>query len=307
MYSKPGDPAVAYLLQILANGLHNGALYALLAYGYVLTGIVTRRPNLAHGAVFAFSGQVLVLAATAGYNALWMTLPAAILFGAGVSVALCAILLWTLATRIMPRFLNSAPNGMIVATLAIAIILAEAARIGADTRDFWLPPLLNSPVALLPFKGAPAITLLQVLNVGVIILLIAGTQLVLARTMAGRKLRAVSDDPLATASLGTNPLHVTQSAILSGGALAAIGGMLAVLYFGNMSFGSGLIYALKVLFIASAGGFTSPLAAAFGAFVYGEAEALWDGYMPGVWRDAIFFSVLAFILILKRENRLSAP
>ena len=76
---------MAYLLQILANGLHNGALYALLAYGYVLTGIVTRRPNLAHGAVFAFSGQVLVLAATAGYNALWMTLPAAILFGAGVS------------------------------------------------------------------------------------------------------------------------------------------------------------------------------------------------------------------------------
>ncbi|MGB8817638.1 MAG: branched-chain amino acid ABC transporter permease [Rhizobiaceae bacterium] len=296
-----------YFFQIMANGLHNGALYALLAYGYVLTGIVTKRPNLAHGAVFAFSGQILVLAATAGYNALWMTLPAAILFGIGVSATLCAILLWTLATRIMPPFLNRAPNGMIVATLAIAIILAEAARIGADTRDFWLPPLLNSPIGLLPYKGTPAITVLQGLNIAAILLLIAGTQLALARTMAGRKLRAVADDPLAAAALGTNPLRVTQSAIISGGALAAIGGMLAVLYFGNMSFGSGLIYALKVLFIASAGGFSSPLAAALGAFIYGEAEALWDGYMPSVWRDAVFFSVLAFILILKRENRLTAP
>lgn len=34
--------ALAYFLQITANGLHNGALYALLAYGYVLTYSVTK-------------------------------------------------------------------------------------------------------------------------------------------------------------------------------------------------------------------------------------------------------------------------
>jgi branched-chain amino acid transport system permease protein len=296
-----------YFFQIIANGLHNGALYALLAYGYVLTGIVTKRPNLAHGAVFAFSGQVLVLAANAGYTILWMTLPAAILFGTGISVLLCAILLLALSTRIMPPFLQRSPNGMIVVTLAIAIILMEATRIGADTRDYWLPPLLSARMPLLPLPEPPTITLLQIINVCVIITVIAVAELVLIKTNAGRALRAVSDDRLAAALGGINVERVVSWAIAAGGALAAFGGMLALLYFGNMSFGSGLIYALKVLFIASAGGFTAPLPAALAAFAYGEAESLWDGYMPTIWRDAVFFSVLAFILILKRENHLPPP
>lgn len=296
-----------YFFQIIANGLHNGALYALLAYGYVLTGIVTKRPNLAHGAIFAFSGQVLVLAANAGYTILWMTLPAAILFGAGASSLLCAILLWALASRIMPPFLERAPNGMIVVTLAIAIVMMEAARIGAGTRDFWLPPILNQQVALLPSTEPPSITLLQLVNLAAIIALIAAAEFVLFKTGAGRALRAVADDRFAASLGGVNADRVITMAIAAGGALSAFGGMLALLYFGNMSFGSGLTYALKVLFIASAGGFSAPLPAALAAFAYGEGEALWDGYLPTIWRDAVFFSVLAFILIVKRENRLSPP
>lgn len=296
-----------YFFQIIANGLHNGALYALLAYGYVLTGIVTKRPNLAHGAIFAFSGQALVLAANAGYTVLWMTLPAAILFGAGASALLCAILLWGLSMRYMTPFLERAPNGMIVITLAIAIIMMEAARLGAGTRDYWLPPLLSQQVALLPLAEPPAITLLQLVNVAAIITLITAAEFVLLKTGAGRALRAVADDRFAAALGGINTSRVISMAIAVGGALSACGGMLALLYFGNMSFGSGLTYALKVLFIASAGGFSAPLPAALAAFAYGEAESLWDGYMPTIWRDALFFSALAFILILKRENRIFAP
>ena len=153
---------------------------------------------------------------------------------------------------------------MIVATLAIAIILAEAARIGADTRDFWLPPLLNSPVALLPFKGAPAITLLQLFNLG------SSFCLLQARSWCSRA-------PLPGASCAPYPMtrwlrhawaHQTRCTSHSPPYSAAahwrpFGGMLAVLYFGNMSFGSGLIYALKVLFIASAGGFSCAVGGSF--------------------------------------------
>lgn len=296
-----------YFLQILANGLHNGALYAILAYGYVLAGMVTKRPNLAHGAVFAFSGQVLVLAANAGYTVLWMTLPAAILFGAGSSALLCAILLFALSARIMPPFLLRAPNGMIVVTLAIAIVMMEAARIGAGTRDYWLPPILSQRITLLPAASPATITLLQLVNLAAIVALMTSCELMLKRTGAGRALRAVADDRFAATLSGVNANRVITSAIAAGGAMAAVGGMLALLYFGNMSFGSGLVYALKVLFIASAGGFSTPLAASLAAFAYGEAESLWDGYMPTLWRDAVFFSVLAFILIVRRENQLPPP
>ena len=79
--------------------------------------------------------------------------------------------------------------------------------------------------------------------------------------------------------------------------------MLATLYFGNMSFGAGLTYGLKVLFIASAGGFSRPLDAAAGAFLFGQAESLWDGYFPILWRELAFYSALAAILCLRTENR----
>lgn len=296
---------MAYFLQIIANGLHNGALYALLAYGYVLTYCVTKRANLAHGAVFAFSGQILVLGATVGYTVLWMTLPAALGFGALTSIVLTVIVLMVLARTIVPRFIDRAPNMMITTTLGVAIVLMEGARIGADTRDYWLPPLLNARVGLLPLTGAPTLTALQIANIAAIAAAIAASQVVLTGTLAGRALRAVSDDPVAANLCGIDAAKVRRNAVLAGGALAAVGGMLATLFFGNMSFGAGLSYGLKVLFIASAGGFSKPFHAAVGAFLFGEAEALWDGYFPIVWRELVFYSLLALMLCLRTEHRLT--
>ncbi len=294
---------MAYLLQIIANGLHNGALYALLSYGYVLTYCVTKRANLAHGAVFAFSGQILVLGATTGYTALWMTLSAALAFGAMSSIILTGIVLLVLARLIVPRFIDRAPNMMITVTLGMAIILMEGARLGADTRDYWLPPLLNMQTRLMPFNDSPTLTAFQLVNLAAIAATIITAELVLNRTIAGRALRSVSDDPAAASLCGIDAAKVRRNAVLAGGALAAFGGMLATLYFGNMSFGAGLTYGLKVLFIASAGGFSKPVHAAAGAFLFGEAESLWDGYFPIVWRELAFYSVLAMALCLRVENR----
>jgi branched-chain amino acid transport system permease protein len=293
----------AYFTQIAANGLHNGALYALLAYGYVLTYSVTHRANIAHGAVFAFSGQMLVLIATFGYVTLWMTLPAAILTGMAAAAILSTIVLMVIARKIFPAFIEQSPNMMIVATLAVSIVLMEGARISADTRDYWIPPLLSRQVHL-PFgAGSPSLTLLQWVNIAIIISAIALTQLFLSRTLAGRSLRAVSNDAQAAALIGVNVRRVINSAIIGGGLFASLAGILAVLYFGNMSFGSGLVFGLKILFIASAGGFSSPLRAAIGAFLFGEAEAIWDGYLPLVWRDPVFYGALAMLLCLRTENR----
>jgi len=76
------------------------------------------------------------------------------------------------------------------------------------------------------------------------------------------------------------------------------GGIMTLLHFGNMSFGAGLSYGIKVLFIAAAGGFTSPRNAALSAFLFGEAEALWDGYLPIMWREAYLYGFLALMLVL---------
>jgi branched-chain amino acid transport system permease protein len=289
-----------YLIQILANGLHNGFLYALLAYGYVLLNVVVKRPNLAHGAFFAFSGQVLVLGTTLAYSTLIFTFVSSIAFGLAVSFVLSAILLSVFALVLVPRFSNESPNMMIVVTLALSIILMEAVRIGASGRDFWLPPL--SDVQLKLGMGA-SVSLVQAINMAIILFLLVLTDLVLNVTGAGRAVRAVALDRKAAALCGINPDRVVVLTATASGVLSCIGGILALFYFGNMSFGAGLTYGLKVLFIAAAGGFSTPRHAALSAFAYGEAEALWDGYLPIIWREVFFFSALSILLVAKGNSR----
>ena len=180
-----------YLVQILANGLHNGFLYALLAYGYVLLNLVVKRPNLAHGAFFAFSGQVLVLGTTLAYTTLIFTFASSIAFGLAVSAILSAIMLSVFALVLVPRFSSQSPNMMIVVTLALSIILMEAVRIGASGRDFWLPPL--SDIQLQLGRGA-SVSLVQAINMAIILTLLLLADLVLNVTGAGRAVRAVAQD-----------------------------------------------------------------------------------------------------------------
>jgi branched-chain amino acid transport system permease protein len=291
---------VDYLVQILANGLHNGCLYAVLAYGYVLLNLVVQRPNLAHGAFFAFSGQVLVLGTIMAYNSLIWTFVSSLAFGLVVSAVLSAIMLSVFALVLVPRFSNESPNMMIVATLALSIILMEAVRIGASGRDFWIPPLSSTQIQL--GMGA-SVSLVQAVNMAIIVALLLITDVVLTTTRAGRAVRAVAQDRKAAALCGINPDRVVTLTAVTSGLLACIGGVLALVYFGNMSFGAGLTYGLKVLFIAAAGGFSTPRSAALSAFAYGEAEALWDGYLPILWRETFFFAALAIMLVVKGNRR----
>jgi len=293
----------AYFWQILANGLHNGALYALLAYGYVLMLTVTQRTNLAHGAIFAFAGQILVLATSLAYHTLLFTFSGALGFGILSAAVITAIVVVVMAREVLPKFVGRSPNMTIVATLAIAIMLMEAARLAADGRDLWLAPVLQMRVELGLSDSAPSIAAVQLLNLCVIFTLLLGVELWLLRSMVGRSIRAVADDAGAAALGGVNARGIVVLTIGLASALAAVGGMLAVLYFGNMSFGSGLTYGLKVLFISAAGGFSRPLFAAAGAFVFGEAEAMWDGYLPIIWREPAFYSGLALILCLRGNSQ----
>jgi branched-chain amino acid transport system permease protein len=288
-----------YLFQILTNGLHNGFLYALLAYSYLLLHDVVPKPNLAHGAFFALSGQVFTLGVNLAYSGLIFTFAASIGFGVGASAFISIIAVGVFAMLIVPRFAHRSPNMMIIATLALALVLMEAVRIGADGRDFWLPPVASQQVQL---GWGASVTRIQVFNVFSIIALLICAEIILAFSPAGRNIRAVAQDLKAAELCGINVHKVIAATAASSAIMSIAGGLLAVLYFGNMSFGAGLTYGLKILFIAAAGGFSTPRMAALAALFFGEAEALWDGYLPIIWRETFFYSVLSVMLILRGKT-----
>ena len=296
---------MAYFFQILLSGIHSGALYALLSYGYVLTYLVTKRANIAHGALFAFSGQMFALGTNFAYNVLWIILPLAIALGGLIALIVSVLALMVLARIVFPPFIKRAPNAMITASLAISIVLMESARIISGGHDLWLTPILANQIHFGSEADSPTLTLIQILNIGIIITMILSSEAILIRTIWGRRIRAVADDKLSASLCGINVSYITSLAIITGGLFAVAGGLIATIYYGNMSFGAGLTYGLKVLFIASAGGFSRPLYAAIGALCFGICENLWDGYFPIIWREAVFYCLLAIMLCMRTESQVS--
>ena len=289
-----------YFLQQLLNGFHSGALYALMAFGYVLTNGVLRRTNLAHGPVFAFAGQVLILVAVFGWQVLWLTLPATIALGIVAAFAYAALAGMILARSVFLPLAERSPNAIVVATLGVSLVLMELGRIAAETRDFWLPPMLAAPVTFAVSSGGFRVTLtvIQLANCAVAAIAIVLAGLWLSRSGWGRSWRAVSDDTLAAAMCGIDTRRVFYGAVLGGALLAALAGVMAALYYGNISFGTGLVYGLKILFVTAVGGYRDPIRAAAGAFGFGIAESLWSGYFPIEWRDAWMFALLVATLVL---------
>ena len=294
---------MAYLLQQVLNGVHMGAIYALLAFGYALSNGLLRRANLAHGAVFAFGGQVAILAATYGWNVLWMTLPATLAFGIATALAFAALTSHLVSRSVLEPLARRSPNAIVAATLGVALVLMELGRLAMDNRDLWLPPVLATTVTFWRDGAFPVtLTLIQLVDIGIVAATIAASTLFLARSRFGANWRAICDDPLAAAMCGVDSRRIFRASIVGSGVLAALAGVLAAIHFGNISFDTGLVFGLKVLFVASLGFGASPLSAAAGAAFVGLAESLWTGYFPAEWRDAAVFSALVAVLVLRSTD-----
>jgi branched-chain amino acid transport system permease protein len=85
--------------------------------------------------------------------------------------------------------------------------------------------------------------------------------------------------------------------------IASLTGILAVSYYGNMDFGAGLVFGVKVLFIAAIGGAGAPLLSALGGAAMGLAETLWSAYGDFLWRDFVIFSALVLLLVIFRREK----
>lgn len=291
---------MAYFAQQILNGLHTGALYAVLAFGYAISNGLLRRANLAHGALFALGGQIAILAATYAWLVLWLILPLTIAFGAAAALLMTGFVAYVIGRSVTEPLAGQTPNTVIVATLGVAIFLGELGRFAFGNRDLWLAPLSTATITFWRSGGfVVTLTLVQAANICIAAALLAAATLFIKRSRFGRLWRAACDDPLAAAMCGVNSSRVFRVSAVLSGLLAATAGVLAAVHYGNISFETGLFFGLKVLFVAAFGYGRTPLAAAAGAFMIGIAEALWSGYFLSEWRDVAVFSALIAIFVLR--------
>jgi branched-chain amino acid transport system permease protein len=296
--------SMAYLLQQLANAVPLAALYAALAFGYAVAFGVTKRPDITYGALFAFSGQILLLFTDFGYNKLWLVLPAALALGAAASLVYALGAGVWIGRSVMLPLVRQSSNTVIVAALGVTIVLMETARLASDTRSLWLSPFLNGHVVFWQRGGFEVVlTEMQLINTALMCGFVAIGAVILKRTSWGRAWRAVTDDPKAAELCGVSAASVFLTAYAAAVLMATLCGILSTAYYGTMDFGAGLMFGLKVLMVAAVGGYSDPLKSAGGAAGLGLVETLWTAYGPVLWRDFVVFSLLVLLLVLSRRER----
>jgi branched-chain amino acid transport system permease protein len=279
-------------VQQIINGISLGSIYALIALGYTMVYGIVLLINFAHG-------DVLMVGAYAGYFALsWLGVSPPALAAAFVfSMAVCALLGVTVE-RFAYRPLRQAPRlNSLITAIAVSLILQNGARIlpfiGPNPRQFPRPAVSN-----LDF-GVVSISNIQFIVIVFSALLMAALNYIINYTRRGRAMRAVSFDIQAASLMGV-PVNGTISFTFAlGSVLAAAGGMLYAFSYPQVSPTMGTMPGLKAFVAAVLGGIGSVPGAMLGGFILGIAETLTKGFLSSQYADAISFSILIIILLVK--------
>src|SRR6266540_2787475 len=208
--------------QLVLNGITNGAVYGLLAAGFVLVYRASRALNFAQAGMGAVGAYVLfdVMKGSGGGTARYLGG-----FALGVAVA---ALLGLLTERLAIRPLRRAPAlAPLIATVGVLLLLQTLIilRWGGDLRS--IPnPLPKQPWRIGRFLGLDSVVVNQS-AVLVLVVLVSLLALVVTRTRWGLTIRSISDNPDGAAGLGVPVGRVSGQAWALGAAIGAVASLLA--------------------------------------------------------------------------------
>lgn len=246
------------LLNRLVAGLSFGLLLALSAVGLSLIFGTTGLTNFAHGEMVTL-GAVVLFSLSAIGTPFWLAVIAGLVAGVAFGWAQDAWLWKPLRRR----------GTGVVPMMIVSIGLALAARyvilffFGGATQQ--LPYSQSTDIDLGVVKISP--NNLWSLLISVIVILLIG--FVLLRTRLGKATRAVADNPALAAASGIDVDRVIRLVWVTGGFLAALGGILWAYYRPGVSFNMGQQILLMIFAGVTLGGLGTVFGALVGSVVVG--------------------------------------
>ena len=279
-------------LQQLINGLSLGSIYALIALGYTMVYGIVKLINFAHG-------DILMLGAYSGYFVLrWLgTTPLAMAVAFIFAMIVCAVVS-LLMERLAYRPLRQAPRlNSLITAIAISLILQNGVRvlpfIGPNPRQYPTMETVNISF------GNFSISNIQFVVIILSAVLMVILNYIINYTKIGKAMRAVSYDLQAASLMGISVNKTISFTFALGAVLAACGGVLYASAYPQIDPTMGTMPGLKAFVAAVLGGIGSVPGAMLGGYILGIAETLTKGYLPSQYADAISFSILIIILLVK--------
>jgi branched-chain amino acid transport system permease protein len=282
--------------QQIVNGVFLGSIYALFALGYTLVFGVLDILNLAHQAVFML-GAFIALALVSGLHLhLVAALPLAVAAAGAIG-----LVLERLAFRPLRGRADSNMSGLI-SSLAMATIF-ESIALGV-----WGPDVSRFPAGTVPDRryelAGAVVSELQLVIVAISVVLLVALTVLLRRTRLGRRIRAVAESPAAARILGVDVDRIVAASFFVSSALGGAAGVLFALAFNNISPDVGRSVELKGLAVIILGGMGSMPGAVLAAYVLGIVEVFTVAQLGSSYRDAVAFSVLFLVLLLRPRGLL---
>jgi branched-chain amino acid transport system permease protein len=148
---------------------------------------------------------------------------------------------------------------------------------------------------------------MQIIIIVTTVVLMTGFTLLIAKTSLGRAQRACEQDQKMAALLGVNVDRTISLTFVMGAALAAVAGLMFVLYYGVIDFYIGFLAGVKAFTAAVLGGIGSLPGAMLGGLLIGLIETFWSGYFTLEYKDVAAFSILAIVLIFLPSGLLGRP
>lgn len=274
-----------FTLQLLVTGLAMGAIYALVALGFVLLVNAVNIINFAQGE-FVMLGAFLAF--TFGSVLHWPYW--AVLIGVAVTAGLIGIAFERMAYAPLR---GREPTTFLVSTLAMSVFMRNMAQ------QVWgpVPFSFTEPFGQESWQvGGISIVPQYLLIIAATAVLVGLLYWFLFRTRLGTMMRAASQDRTAAQVIGIKVGMISLMTFVIAAASGAIAGvMVAPIFFVSIDMGFGV--GLKAFIASIIGGWGSVPGAIAGGLLLGVLEVLASSY-NSTFKDIFAFAILILFLIV---------
>jgi len=315
-------------LQQVVNGLQLGFVYALIALGYTMIYGIVRLINFAHGDVFMVGAFTSFFTISRFNLHLWFqnifpsfpALSAQVIGTVTVvlaSMAVCALLAFTIE-KIAYKPLREAPRiSALITAIGISFFLEYFGALNfvftpnyiTYKRPFEVRSWFIGPGGFGTFETGVTIPDNSIIFSNIFLIIVLASiflllvlQYIVKRTKIGKAMRAVAFDKPTARLMGINSDAVISITFALGAALAGAAGVLYSIAYPQVYFTMGITPGMKAFVAAVVGGIGSIPGAFLGALIMGQAETLSAAYISTPMRDAIAFSLLIIVLLIRPKG-----
>jgi branched-chain amino acid transport system permease protein len=300
-----------YFLQQLINGITLGSIYGLIAIGYTMVYGIIGMINFAHGDVFMVGAFVslitIIIFGITGTSSVAVGIGVLILVAA-ISMVIAGIYGWTIERLAYRPLRGSFRLAPLITAIGVSIFLQNFVQATQGARVKPLQAIISGGFTLLESNDfVVRITYMQILIVVLTFVLMAGFTYLISKTSLGRAQRACEQDMKMAMLLGIDVNTTISTTFVIGAALAAVAGLMYLLYYGVIDFYIGFAAGIKAFTAAVLGGVGSLPGAMLGGLVIGLIEVFFAAYFSSEYKDVAAFSMLIVVLIFMPQGLLGRP